>query len=101
MVQIENRSSKVVTKAKSPRLYIARRNEKQRVVFPAATASSAAASGMRWLPQQAIVVVKCSRTLEPQNCYVMPFPMFCKVFENLMVFCYFEAIEEETYVYVL
>ncbi|XP_073312454.1 protein TPX2-like [Primulina huaijiensis] len=44
---LQQKSAKVVTKAKSPRLHIARRNEKRRVVFPAATASSAAASGMR------------------------------------------------------
>ncbi|XP_073121451.1 protein TPX2 [Henckelia pumila] len=45
---LPQKSSRVVTKAKSPRLHIARRNEKRRVIFPApATATSAAASHMR------------------------------------------------------
>ncbi|KZV16250.1 hypothetical protein F511_42402 [Dorcoceras hygrometricum] len=46
---LPQKSSKVVTKAKSPRLRIARRNEKRRVIFPAqaTTVSSAAASHMR------------------------------------------------------
>ncbi|XP_073308536.1 protein TPX2-like isoform X1 [Primulina huaijiensis] len=45
---LPQKSSKVVTKAKSPRMHIARTNEKRRVVFPApATATSAAASHMR------------------------------------------------------